>query len=56
MGRTLWELETTATLLFSDLRSFTTITESLGAQGTVKLLNEYFEIMVEYIRAGWNVR
>ena len=42
-------LETTATLLFSDLRSFTTITESLGAQGTVKLLNEYFEIMVECI-------
>ena len=42
-------LDTTATLLFSDLRSFTTITESLGAQGTVKLLNEYFEIMVECI-------
>lgn len=42
-------LETTATLLFSDLRSFTNITESLGAQGTVKLLNEYFEIMVECI-------
>ena len=42
-------LDTTATLLFSDLRSFTSITESLGAQGTVKLLNEYFEIMVECI-------
>ena len=42
-------LDTTATLLFSDLRSFTNITESLGAQGTVKLLNEYFEIMVECI-------
>ena len=41
--------DTTATLLFSDLRSFTNITESLGAQGTVKLLNEYFEIMVECI-------
>ena len=50
-------LETTATLLFSDLRSFTTITESLGAQGTVKLLNEYFEIMVECIsEQGGNVR
>ena len=42
-------LDTTATLLFSDLRSFTNITESLGAQGTVKLLNEYFEIMVSCI-------
>ena len=41
--------ETTATLLFSDVRSFTTITETLGAQGTVALLNEYFDIMVESI-------
>ncbi len=41
--------DTTATLLFSDVRSFTTITETLGAQGTVSLLNEYFDIMVEAI-------
>ena len=41
--------ETTATLLFSDVRGFTTITETLGAQGTVSLLNEYFDIMVEAI-------
>ena len=41
--------ETEATLLFSDVRSFTTITETLGAQGTVALLNEYFDIMVEAI-------
>jgi adenylate cyclase len=41
--------ETIATLLFSDVRSFTTITEALGAQGTVSLLNEYFDIMVEAI-------
>ena len=40
---------TNNSFLFSDLRSFTNITESLGAQGTVKLLNEYFEIMVECI-------
>lgn len=37
------------TVLFSDIRSFTTITEALGPQGTVKMLNEYFTIMVECI-------
>lgn len=36
-----------ATVFFSDVRSFTTITEQLGPQGTVKLLNEYFTIMVD---------
>ena len=41
--------ETVATVLFSDVRSFTTITESLGAQGTVALMNEYFDIMVDAI-------
>ena len=41
--------QSVASVLFSDVRSFTTITEELGAQGTVKLLNEYFEIMVECI-------
>jgi adenylate cyclase len=41
--------ETRATVLFSDVRSFTTITERLGAQGTVALLNEYFELMVDCI-------
>lgn len=41
--------QSVASVLFSDVRSFTTITEELGAQGTVKLLNEYFEIMVDCI-------
>ena len=44
-------------MLFSDVRSFTTITETLGAQGTVTLLNEYFDIMVEAIseQGGWSI-
>lgn len=40
---------TVATVLFSDVRSFTTLTEKLGPQGTVQMLNEYFTIMVECI-------
>ncbi len=38
------------TVLFSDVRNFTGIAEELGALGTVRLLNEYFTIMVECIQ------
>ena len=42
--------ESLVTCLMSDVRSFTTITEELGAQGTVGLLNDYFTIMVDCIQ------
>ncbi len=37
------------TVLFSDIRGYTTITENLEASEVVKLLNEYFETMVEAV-------
>lgn len=37
------------TIVFSDIRGYTTLTENLGASEVVSLLNQYFETMVEAV-------
>lgn len=41
--------EVVATVLFADIEKFTNLTESLGPEGIVDLLNAYFNDMVEII-------
>ena len=43
-------LKTTATVLYSDLESFTSIAESLSPEQVVAMLNEYFPTVIEPIK------
>ena len=44
-----------ATVLFSDIRSFTTITESQPASDTIELLNDYYSLMFDAINGHGGV-
>jgi adenylate cyclase len=44
-----------ATVLFSDIRSFTSLSERVGPQETVAMLNDYFTIMVDLIMSNHGI-
>jgi adenylate cyclase len=44
-----------ATVLFSDIRAFTNLSERIGPQETVAMLNDYFTIMVDLIMTNQGI-
>ncbi|MBI2948623.1 MAG: GAF domain-containing protein [Verrucomicrobia bacterium] len=48
-GDTLVGSDQEVTILFSDIRNFTTLSEKIGARGTVSMLNSYFAEMVDIV-------
>ena len=44
-----------ATCLFTDIRSFTSISERIGPQETVSMLNEYFSLMVDVLMGNGGI-
>ncbi len=54
-GGDLQARQTTATILFCDIESFTRLTESLGAVKIVTVLNAYFSSMVEILETHGGV-